>query len=275
MQTILEEIIAKCTRCKACQWDCTFLRKYGTPGELAQSYNHDDKSCQSLPFECSLAGTRSGATLNIYDHLKNYIPSLGIVLDCCLKISHDLGREDHFQSMFREMKDFLVQSGVQKVIVACPNCHRIFSQYGEGLAVSTIYEIMDEHSLPVTERVEGTVTIHDLCPLRFSPAVHASVRSLVAKLGLAIEEMPHHGDSTVCCGEGGFVACLSSDLVAQWKGIRKDEAAGRRMITYCAGCTNHLDGISPTSHIVDLLWEPLAFRLTGAAQYLRRRFANG
>jgi hypothetical protein len=70
--------------------------------------------------------------------------------------------------------------------------------------------------------------------------------------------MPHHGESTVCCGEGGFVACLSPDLAAKWKEVRKDEAAGRRMITYCAGCTNHLDGISPTSHIVDLLWEPLA-----------------
>jgi len=32
--------------------------------------------------------------------------------------------------MFREMKDFLVQSGVKKVIVACPNCYRIFRVYG-------------------------------------------------------------------------------------------------------------------------------------------------
>ena len=68
--------------------------------------------------------------------------------------------------------------------------------------------------------------------------------------------MPHHGESTVCCGEGGFVAGLSPDLVAKWKEMRKDEAAGRRMITYCAGCTNHLDGITPTNHIVDLLWAP-------------------
>ncbi len=30
------------------------------------------------------------------------------------------------------------------------------------------------------------------------------------------------------------------------------------MITYCAGCANRLDGISPTSHIADLLWEPNA-----------------
>jgi uncharacterized membrane protein YdjX (TVP38/TMEM64 family) len=216
-------------------------------------------NCDTVFFPgCALAGTRSQTTLRIYDHLKQYIPSLGIVLDCCLKISHDLGRADYFQAMFREMKDYLVRSGMKKVIVACPNCHRIFSAYGEELKVGTVYEIMDEHPLPVQEAVAGVVTIHDPCPLRFSHAVHASVRSLVAKQGLAIEEMPHHGESTVCCGEGGFVAGLSPDLAAQWKKIRKDEAAGRRMITYCAGCTNHLDGITPTSHIVDLLWEPQA-----------------
>ena len=320
------EMAEKCTRCGACQKDCAFLRKYGTPGEVAASYDPSDNVFQSFPFECSLcqlcavvcpvkldpadlflemrrekmrrdpldypehagllayekrgtsrrftyyalpencdtvffpgcalAGTRPETTLNIYDHLKNYIPSLGIVLDCCLKISHDLGREDYFRVMFREMKDFLVQSGVKKVIVACPNCHRMFSVYGEELAVGTIYEIMDEHPLPVMEKVPGTVTIHDPCPVRFSPAVQAAVRNLAAKQGLTVEEMPHHGENTLCCGEGGFVACLSPDLAAKWKEVRKDEAAGRRMITYCAGCTNHLDGITPTSHIVDLLWEP-------------------
>ena len=30
------------------------------------------------------------------------------------------------------------------------------------------------------------------------------------------------------------------------------------MITYCAGCTNHLNGITPTSHLLDLLFEPTA-----------------
>jgi uncharacterized membrane protein YdjX (TVP38/TMEM64 family)/Fe-S oxidoreductase len=328
MNTILEEMSAKCTRCTVCQQECAFLRKYGTPGELAQSYDPDEKSCQALPFECSLchlctvvcpeklkpsamflemrrekmrrdpldypehagylayekrgasqrfsyyafpeqcdtvffpgctlAGTRSDKTLKIYEHLKKELPSLGIVLDCCMKISHDLGREEHFRIMFQEMKDFLISRGVKKVLLACPNCHRIFSTYGEGLAVSTIYEFMDEHPLPITEKVEGSVTIHDPCPLRFAPPVQAAVRSLVNKMGLNIEEMPHQGESTLCCGEGGFVNCLSPELSAHWGEMLKTEAVGKRTITYCAGCTNHLNGRTPTSHIVDLLWEPQA-----------------
>jgi len=333
--TILEDMDAKCTRCSACQRDCAFLKKFGTPGVLAASYEPTDKAWQSLPFECSLcqlcasvcpaklkpsdmflemrrekmrrdpldypehagylayekrgasqrfsyyalpencdtvffpgcalADTRSDKTLNIYEHLRKGMPSLGIVLDCCMKISHDLGREDYFRAMFQEMTDFLVEHGVKKVLVACPNCYRIFSTYGKDLAVSTIYEYLNEHTLPLAEKVQGIVTIHDPCPLRFSPDVQASIRSLVTKMGLTVEEMPHQGENTLCCGEGGFVTCLSPELAANWGDIRKTEAAGKRTITYCAGCTNHLNGRTPTSHIVDLLWEPQA-TMAGAAR---------
>lgn len=223
------------------------------------SYYALPANCDSVFFPgCTLAGTRSDKTLKIYEHLRKTLPNLGIVLDCCMKISHDLGRQEYFHFMFQEMKEYLVRHGVRKVIVGCPNCYRIFSIYGEDLAVGTIYEYLDEHPLPLTEKTEGTVTIHDPCPLRFATDVHASIRSLVTKMGLTIEEMPGHAEKTLCCGEGGFVTCLSPELAGKWGKMRKAEAAGKRTITYCAGCTNHLNGRTPTSHIVDLLWEPRA-----------------
>ena len=223
------------------------------------SYYALPEHCDTVFFPgCTLAGTRSDKTLKIYEHLRSTMPNLGIVLDCCMKISHDLGREDHFRLMFQEMKDFLIQQGVKNVLLACPNCYRIFRAHGEPLTISTIYEYMDSKSLPPRETVPGIVTIHDPCPLRFSPEIQASIRSLVAKMGLTIAEMPHQKETTLCCGEGGFVTCLSPELATNWGDMRKSEAAGKRTITYCAGCTNHLNGRTPTSHIVDLLWEPQA-----------------
>ncbi len=236
------------------------------------SYYALPENCDTVFFPgCTLAGTRSDKTLKSYEHLRKGMPNLGIVLDCCMKISHDLGREDHFQVMFREMKDFLMQQGVKKILLACPNCYRIFLAYGEGLTVGTIYELLDASVLPRTEKVQGTVTIHDPCPLRFAPVVQAAIRSLVMKTGLNIQEMPHQGESTLCCGEGGFVTCLSADLAANWGKIRKTEAKGKRIITYCAGCTNHLNGRTATSHILDLLWEPQA-TMAGTVRIARAPF---
>ena len=101
------------------------------------------------------------------------------------------------------------------------------------------------NGLPDTGLVQGTITIHDSCAVRFEEPVHAAVRDLVSAKGLTIEEMPHHGKKTLCCGEGGSVGFLAPELAKNWGNFRKKEAAGRRIITYCAGCANYLGSLTP------------------------------
>jgi len=331
----IKKISAGCTRCKACQKECAFLRKYGKPGEIADAYNPADHLCQTMAFECSLCrlcaavcpakinpaemflemrrekmrrdphpypeyggllayekkgnsklfsyyalpagcdtifftgctlpGTRPEQTFQLYRKMQQMIPQLGIVLDCCDKISHDLGRQEHFQVMFGEMRNYLISQGVKKVIAACPNCYRMFVQYGEGLSVTTAYEVLAEQlALPDTAMGQ-TVSIHDPCGLRFKEQAQAAVRRLVTRQGVQIEELRHHGRKTSCCGEGGSVGCLSPELSGNWRKRIKEEAEGRRLLTYCAGCANHLSGLTPTSHIVDFVCDPEA-ALAGRAK---------
>ncbi len=60
------------------------------------------EGCDAVFFPgCTLAGTRPGRTLELYERLRKQIPSLGVVLDCCTLPSHDLGRFDYFNAMFR------------------------------------------------------------------------------------------------------------------------------------------------------------------------------
>lgn len=217
------------------------------------------EGCDTIFFPgCTLPGTRPDKTLKLYKHMKKEIPTLGIVLDCCTNPSHDLGREEYFNAMFQEMRDFLVINGVRRVLVACPNCHKVFSKYGGELSVKTVYEYMAINGLPNTEQVNGTVTIHDPCVVRCEEAIHSAVRDLCTKKGLTIEEMPHHGKKTICCGEGGAVGCVSADVAKKWGALRKAETNGRKIVTYCAGCANFLGAITPTSHILDFLFEPQA-----------------
>ena len=326
LQQEINLISEKCINCKLCQKECEFLRRYGKPKEIADSYDPSDTRHQGMPFECSLCrlcaavcpvkinpadmflemrketvlrgngnyaehngilgyekrgtskkytfysipegcdaiffpgctlpGTRPDKVLKLFEHMKRTIPSLGIVLDCCTKPSHDLGRENHFHAMFQEMKDYLVEHGVRKVIVACPNCYKVFRKYGDELSVSTVYEFMAQHGGPQTANIDGTISIHDPCALRFEEPVHSAVRDLAFRKGLSVEEMPHSGVKTLCCGEGGSVGCLSPDLSKNWGLLRKKETNGNRIITYCAGCAHFLSSLAPTSHILDLLFEP-------------------
>ena len=234
------------------------------------------QGCTTIFFPgCSLSGTRPDGVNRVFAELQKTDPTVGIVFDCCLKPSHSLGREQYTGAMFEEMNNWLVQQGVKEVLVACPNCQVMFTSLGQGLKVRTVWESLAESGLQ-PEGVSGTVTVHDPCVIRDARPVHQAVRTLLNRQGLRVEEMPHSGRITICCGQGGAVNLLNPQLAASWGELRKREASGRRIITYCAGCVQALGGHTPTNHLVDILFAPnqaLAGKKKGAGApftYLNR-----
>ncbi|HBA88513.1 MAG TPA: (Fe-S)-binding protein [Geobacter sp.] len=212
--------------------------------------------CKTVFFPgCSLPGTRPEAVHSLLALMQQADPSVGVVFDCCMKPSHSLGRELHASSMFEEMNDWLLKHGVQEVLVACPNCQVMFERYGHGLKVRTAWEALAESGVR-PEPAQGTVTVHDPCVIRNAEPVHRAVRTLLKRQGLVVEEMRHCGKTTVCCGKGGAVNLLNPPLAAAWGELRKKEADGRRIITYCAGCVQALEEHTPANHLVDLLFAP-------------------
>ena len=234
------------------------------------------QGCTTIFFPgCSLSGTRPDGVNKVFAELHKVDPNVGIVFDCCLKPSHILGREQYVGEMFVEMNNWLVQQGVQEVLVACPNCQSMFEKLGSGLQVRTVWERLAESGLEL-EAASGTVTVHDPCVIRHAQPVHQAVRDLLKRQGLTVEEMPHSGRTTVCCGKGGAVDMYNPELAGSWGALRKNEANGRRIITYCAGCVQALGGHTPTNHLVDVLFAPdqtLAGKKKGAGApitYLNR-----
>ncbi|BBO82380.1 hypothetical protein DSCO28_29460 [Desulfosarcina ovata subsp. sediminis] len=221
------------------------------------SYYGLPDGCDTVFFPgCTLPGTRPESTWRLFAHLQRSIPALGIVFDCCTKPSHDLGRQDHFDRMFAEMRDYLCSNGVRRVLTACPNCHKIFKQYGNGLAVETVYEILSRGELPAAARGDGELAIHDPCPLRRESAVQDSVRTILRRMGITVTEMKHRRGRTLCCGEGGSVGFMRPELARNWRLIRSREAQGRKLVTYCAGCAGFLNRKTPTVHLADVLFFP-------------------
>lgn len=324
--TSILDIDDRCTRCGICLKECLFLRKYGTPGELARNDLDGVEMDPLLPFYCSLCGlceavcpfrlkpqemflalrkkrvqakavsmknyrsllryeafgrsrwatlyaiperchtvffpgctlpgTRPDKTMKLFWTLQKSIPALGMVLDCCTKPSHDLGRQNRFETMFGEILAFLVANNIRTVITACPNCHKVFTVYGRGLNVISAYALIDPKAIaPIIGGDKRPVTIHDPCVLRFEPSIHEAVRKLIRACGFPIEEMAHFGERTLCCGEGGSVMGAAHALASNWGGMRKTEAQGMIMVTYCAGCAGMLDRYTPTVHLLDVLFD--------------------
>lgn len=213
--------------------------------------------CDTIFFPgCSLPGTRPSQLKHTFGKLQAIIPNLGIVLDCCTKPSHDLGNHERFLKYFSELLDFLSKNGIRQVIVACPNCFKVFKSYGKGLEVQTVYELLQEGLQAVSNRENSPVTIHDPCVIRWENGVQEAVRNIGSKLGIELQEMRHSRKKTVCCGEGGSVGFLNEEFVTNWAEIRKKEVNSKDVLTYCAGCSASLNNKGlPNHHILDLLYE--------------------
>lgn len=219
--------------------------------------------CDTIFFPgCTLPGTRPKTTWALFDTLKTLKPDLGIVLDCCTKPSHDLGRQTYFQSMFGEMLGFLQTHHIKRVWLACPNCYKVFTVYAPGMTVETVYEVIKRTGLPCKfpdgsrPFEDAPLVVHDPCPMRDEIPVQESVRSLLAEMNLPVEKMPFEKKKTLCCGEGGAVEFIDADLARSWTQKRKKVAGSRFIVTYCAGCAGFLNRVTPTFHILDLLFFP-------------------
>ena len=241
----------------------SLLRYEALGGSLLFSRYELPDHCDTVFFPgCTLSGTRPAVTWQIYQQLRRLFPSLGMILACCAKPSHDLGCADHFQSIFSELRRRLLVRGVKTVLTACPSCTKIFRQYGEELSVQTIYEVFQHHgalTIAPTGRNEE-ISVHDPCQLREDSEVQSAIRSLLVDLGYTVVEMAHRGKTTLCCGEGGAARCIESRFSRGWMELRQQESQDCRLVTYCAGCTDFLGRMIPTFHILDLL-----FRAEGAS----------
>ena len=225
--------------------------------------------CDTVFFPgCTLPGTRPKQTFRLFNYLKGHIPTIGVVLDCCSKPSHDLGRQQSFNKNFGELKRFLEEKCIKKVLAACPSCREIFSKYGGSIQVETVYEIMSQKGLPISQNVSGAVCIHDPCVARRDEKVYHAIRLLVKSAGLDVMELEHSGKNTLCCGEGGAVRFINPQLAASWTCLRAKEAGSQKVITYCAGCSAILSRSISVCHMIDLVFEPHA-ALSGRAKVYR------
>jgi Fe-S oxidoreductase len=215
------------------------------------------ENCDTIFFPgCSFAGTRPANTLKTYQYLQNHIDSIGIILDCCTLPSHDLGRQKKFETLFFELKTYLLDHGIHTIIVVCPSCHKIFRNYAPGLTIKTAYESILSKGLDIPPLLSETVIVHDPCPARFETETQNAVRSLIKATGLKIIDTPHNKEKTYCCGEGGAVGCLSPDLSMGWTNKRVNESNPHKIITYCAGCVNMLSRKTKVIHVLDLIFDP-------------------
>lgn len=217
------------------------------------------QGCDTVLFPgCTLPGTRPAATAALTARLHELVPNLGVVLDCCHKPSHDLGRQEFFAMRFGAIRERLLKAGVSTILTACPNCTKTFRAYGDGLEIRTVYELLADAEGPAPERSAVEVMVHDPCPFRHDEPVRAASRKLLEVRRLGVHEPKRTGRRTQCCGEGGSVGCVDAALAENWTSSRLEQSEGLPIAASCAGCAAMLRRAGADAHhVLDLYFHPV------------------
>ncbi|VFQ42845.1 alpha-helical ferredoxin [Desulfoluna butyratoxydans] len=219
------------------------------------TWAHLPEGCDTIFFPgCGLSGTRSHKTFRVWQYIREQVPQAGLVLDCCTKPSHDLGRQGAFENAFGELHRWLLDRGVRRVVVACPNCFKVFHQYGSGLETQSVYELMAGDADLVPTPVSGALRMHDPCAVRFEEGIHGATRELALRSGVSLVESARSGRRTLCCGEGGAVGAVCPGHAEAWRQRIQGDRAGEAVLTYCSGCASRLGGRGGARHLLDLFF---------------------
>lgn len=206
---------------------------------------------------CGLMADNPSLMKEIFSYLENFIPNLAFWSACCGSPTRSLGREDLFLQRLKKIKKVYKKAGIKKIITGCENCSLVFKNHCEDLEVISLYSLLDRHfPNKATNKFREdnlTVAIQDPCPSRGDFPLYESVRSLVTKLGLSIEELEYCKNRSLCCSAGGSVPATRSKIAKDFLARRKAEN-GEFLVCYCRECEKKLTGDKKTDHILDLIF---------------------
>jgi uncharacterized membrane protein YdjX (TVP38/TMEM64 family)/Fe-S oxidoreductase len=233
---------------------------------------------------CGLAANRPGLVRRVRNILSSRLHKrIGLVLDCCYDPVYGLGDTETAFTALLEIGKRLQDHGVRQVITGCLNCHTLLSEHLEGIQVVFILEVLPPEIFE-KQQIES-VYLHHPCPSSRWEAIRNRAREIVespgtdfTERGTDLKSVPpdlpvSEASAAQCCGNGGGLSALRPDLAARFLDRITGEAAGRTIVTYCAGCQNRfLQRGAEAVHLLECLPEvrPRRTILSPLAQWANR-----
>lgn len=209
---------------------------------------------------CSLPSYNPEVVKKTLEYLQEKIPGTGAILKCCGKPTKALGQVGKFKERYGQLQGEIDRLGAEEIIVACQSCFLTMSEYSKNQKVVSLWELFPQIGLPKEAIGKGknsdiVFAIHDSCPTRNRKPIHDGIRWIMKELGYKIEEPPHTGENTRCCGFGGMVVPANPDLALRVMKRRTSEMESDYVVAYCAACRESMvKGEKKAVHILDLIF---------------------
>lgn len=188
-------------------------------------------------------------------------PDTALLSGCCGIPADWAGDEALRDSVLDGIRAAWETLGRPRFVLACPACGQTFRRYLPDLPTLSLYALLagpEYAPIPLAPMAsppaDGTVAIHDPCTSRRDPEMQGSLRQLLQRAGLALEELPDSGPQAHCCGFGGHGHAVLP-LLPQEAAARRVAQSEREYVTYCANCRDSFAAAGKDCrHVLDLLF---------------------
>ncbi|MDR3569604.1 MAG: heterodisulfide reductase-related iron-sulfur binding cluster [Syntrophobacteraceae bacterium] len=210
---------------------------------------------------CQLSASSPDHVRKTYDFLcENLDGGVALMLRCCGAPAQWSGRAELFSDSFKNIVSQWEQMDRPRIILACSTCYEVFKTHLPQASIVSLWEVFDRSALPRVARDSSApvrrLAIHDACSTRHEKNIHDSVRNILQKLGLEIEELALSGEKTECCGYGGLMFFANPEL-ARSVITRRIGQSECDYLAYCAMCRDYLASAGKrTWHLLDFLFGP-------------------
>ena len=209
---------------------------------------------------CQLAGMGPDKVLASWEYLRGVLSEgqagVGIFLACCGIPAHWAGREQEFDAVLDKLRTAWNELGRPRIVTACSSCLSVFGEHCPEFQATSLWEVLDAHGLPenCTSFENMPLAVTDPCTTRNAPAVRQAVRNILKRLEQPVDDLPHNGDMTECCGFGGLQENANPKLAREVISRRAGQSEND-FLAYCAMCRDRLAGTGKRAvHLLDLLF---------------------
>jgi len=152
---------------------------------------------------------------------------IGLVIHCCSDPAYQNGDVQFVMYFVQNLKELLENGGVNKLIVACGNCKKVFKEFMPDMEVV--------HVLEITEMInfeENGFIFHHPCP-------NFKIMEIKKSIGRVFHEKAYYVfDKPNCCGLGGSASKLDKDVSIKFLKRISKKVGEKVLLTTCMGCKN-------------------------------------
>ena len=168
---------------------------------------------------------------------------------CCGFPLLGAGLRDHLKDLIAHNIDAVRAKGARHVVFACPSCYQMWREhYPHDFEIyhvtQYLHRLISSGQLAL-KTLDQTVTYHDPCDLGRGSREYEAPRSIISAIpGVKLVEMAHHREDCLCCGGGGNLEMIDSQLSGQIAKAKIEEVlatGATTVVTACQQCVRTMN----------------------------------